>query len=234
MIEDLELETYLSISKNKFGIYLFDVRNFKNIYKHELNLENKTDGIDYNSLKTFLDNNIYKIEKLIGKFVKNIFLIIDNEKNLRLNISIKKKNYSVASNKDLIINSLTEIKDLFKENYRKEKIMHMIVNKYLINNKIYSSYEENLQFDQFALEVEIISISIEKINHLNKILENYQINIIKYFDGAYLNNFFKNFDLDISEMAHKINAGYNLNEVIVVPKNSKKPAFFKKFFQLFS
>ena len=99
-------ETYLSISKNKFGIYLFDVRNFKNIYKHELNLENKTVGIDYNSLKTFLDNNIYKIEKLIGKFVKNIFLIIDNEKNLRLNIGIKKKNYSVASNKDLIINSL--------------------------------------------------------------------------------------------------------------------------------
>ena len=201
MIEDLEFETYLSISKNKFGIYLFDVRNFKNIYKHELNLENKTDGIDYNSLKTFLDNNIYKIEKLIGKFVKNLFLIIDNEKNLRLNISIKKKNYSVASNKDLIINSLTEIKDLFKENYRQQKIMHMIVNKYLINNKIYSSYEENLQFDQFALEVEIISISIEKINHLNKILENYQINIIKYLDGAYLNNFFKNVDLDISEMA---------------------------------
>ena len=234
MIEDLEFETYLSISKNKFGIYLFDVRNFKNIYKHELNLENKTDGIDYNSLKTFLDNNIYKIEKLIGKFVKNLFLIIDNEKNLRLNISIKKKNYSVASNKDLIINSLTEIKDLFKENYRKEKIMHMIVNKYLINNKIYSSYEENLHFDQFALEIEIISISIEKINHLNKILENYQINIIKYLDGAYLNNFFKNVDLDISEMAHKINSGYNLNEVTVVPKNSKKPAFFEKFFQLFS
>ncbi len=234
MIEDLELETYLSISKNKFGIYLFDVRNFKNIYKNELNLENQTDYIDYNSLKTFLDNNIYKIEKLIGKFVKNIFLIIDNEQNLRLNIGIKKKNYSVSSNKDQIINSLTEIKDLFKENYRKEKIMHMVVNKYLINNKIYSSYEENLQCDQLALEIQIISISIKKINDLNKILENYQINIIKYFDRAYLNNFFKNIDIDISEMAHKINAGCNLNEVIVVPKNSKKPAFFEKFFQLFS
>ena len=29
MIEDLEFETYLSISKNKFGIYLFDVRILK-------------------------------------------------------------------------------------------------------------------------------------------------------------------------------------------------------------
>ncbi len=234
MIEDLEFETYLSISTNKFGIYLFDIRNFKNLYKQELNLEYQTDNIDYKSLKTFLDNNIYKIEKLIGKFVKNIFLVIDSKKILRLNIGIKKKNYNISSNKDHIINSLTEVKDLFKENYRNQKIIHMIVNKYLINNKIYSSYEDNLQCDHLALEIQIISISVKKIDDLNKILENYQINIIKYFDRTYLNNFFKNIDLGISEMAHRINAGCNLNEVIVIPKNSKKPAFFEKFFQLFS
>ncbi len=234
MIEDLELETYLSISNNKFGIYLFDIRNFKNLYKQEINFEYKTNDIDYKTLKTFLDNNIYKIEKLIGKFVKNIFLVIDYEKILRLNIGIKRKNYNISSSKDNIINSLTEVKDLFKENYRNEKIMHMIVNKYLINNKIYSSYDDNLQCDHLALEIQIISISVKKINDLNKILENYQINIIKYFDRTYLNNFFNNTNLDISEMAHKINAGYNLNEVMVIPKNSKKPAFFEKFFQLFS
>ncbi len=234
MIEDLELETYLSVSKNKFVIYLFDIKNYKNLYKQELNLENQTDYIDYISLKTFLDNNIYKIEKLIGKFVKDIFLIIDTEKTLRTNIGIKKKNYNISSNKEHIINSLTEVKDLFKENYRNEKIMHMIVSKYLINNKIYLTYEDDLQCDQLALEIQIISISVEKINDLNKILENYQINIIKYFDRTYLSDFFKNVDLDISEMAHKINGGCNLNEVIVVPKNSKKQAFFEKFFQLFS
>ena len=91
MIEDLEFETYLSISTSKFGIYLFDVRNLKNLYKQELILENQTEDIDYKSLKNFLDSNIYKIEKLIGKFIKNIFIVIDNKKILRLNIGIKKK-----------------------------------------------------------------------------------------------------------------------------------------------
>ena len=143
MIEDLELETYLSVSKNKFVIYLFDIKNYKNLYKQELNLENQTDYIDYISLKTFLDNNIYKIEKLIGKFVKDIFLIIDTEKTLRTNIGIKKKNYNISSNKEHIINSLTEVKDLFKENYRNEKIMHMIVSKYLINRAIDYSDQHN-------------------------------------------------------------------------------------------
>ena len=32
MNEDLEFETYLSISPNKFGIYLFDKKNLKKIY----------------------------------------------------------------------------------------------------------------------------------------------------------------------------------------------------------
>ena len=234
MIEDLEFETYLSISTSKFGIYLFDVRNLKNLYKQELILENQTDDIDYKSLKNFLDSNIYKIEKLIGKFIKNIFIVIDNKKILRLNIGIKKKNYNVSNKKDHIINSLTEIKDLFKLNYRNQKIIHMFVNKYLINDKIYLSYEDNLKYDKIALEIQIISISVEKINDLNKILEDYQINIVKYFDYIYIKNFFEKLDLDISEMAHKIKGGYNLNEVMVVPKNSKKQAFFEKFFQLFS
>ena len=234
MIEDIDLETYLSISKNKFEIFLFDVKNFKNLYKSEFNLENNTEDIDYKSLKNFLDNNIYKIEKLSGKFVKNIFLIIDNKNILSLIIGIKKKNYDKTFKKDHILNCLTEVKDLFKENYRNETILHIIVNKYLIDDKIYLSYDDNLQCDEFALEIQFISISDELINDLNKILENYQINIIKYFDGNYIKNLFKNIDFDFSEIAHKIKGGYNLNEVIVIPKNSKKQGFFEKFFQLFS
>ena len=36
MNKDLELENYLSISPYKFGIYLFDKNNLKNLYKEEL------------------------------------------------------------------------------------------------------------------------------------------------------------------------------------------------------
>ena len=35
----LDLETYLSISPNKFGIYLFDTKNLKNLYKEEIKFE---------------------------------------------------------------------------------------------------------------------------------------------------------------------------------------------------
>ena len=91
MNKDLELENYLSISPYKFGIYLFDKNNLKNLYKEELVINDKSEFLNLDELKKFLDNNIFKIEKLSGKFVKNIFLIFENKKNLNLEIGIKKK-----------------------------------------------------------------------------------------------------------------------------------------------
>jgi len=90
MIEE-DLETYLSISKNKFEIFLFDKINLKNLYKEELKIKNIIDFEELNNLTKFLDDNIFRIEKLSKKFIKNIFVIIENSQNLNINISIKKK-----------------------------------------------------------------------------------------------------------------------------------------------
>ena len=80
-----------------------------------------------------------------------------------------------------------------------EEIMHMIINKYFIKNKSYLSFQENLKSDHLALEIQFKSISNNIIYDLNKILENYQIKIIKYLDGIYVKNFFKD-NIDISLM----------------------------------
>ncbi len=234
MNEEFELETYLSISPNKFGIYLFNVKKLENLYKNELVLEGNINSIDLDILKEFLDSNIFKIEKLRGKFIENIFLVIQNEKILSLNFGIKKKNYNNFINKDYLENFLIEAKDLFKKNYQSQKIMHMIINKCFINGKSYSSIQYHLKCDQLILEFQFKSIPVNLIDDLNKVLENYQIKVIKYLDGKYTKNFFEDSNIDIPEMAHKINNGLNDNEVLVVPKNLKKTGFFEKFFQLFS
>ena len=234
MTEGLEFETYLSISSKKFKIYLLDTKNLKNLYFEEKNFENSISIPDLNNLEKFLDNNIFKIEKLIGKFVKNIFLIIENKEIFNLHIGIKKKNYNIPINKDYLENFLTEAKDLFKENYRDKKIIHIIINKYLINNESYKSFKDNLEYDQISLEVQFKSISYNLIDDLNNVLKNYQINILKYLDGNYVKNFFKPQSLELSVMCHRILQGENENEVNVIKKTYQKKGFFEKFFQLFS
>lgn len=233
MIEE-DLETYLSISKNKFEIFLFDKINLKNLYKEELKIKNIIDFEELNNLTKFLDDNIFRIEKLSKKFIKNIFVIIENSQNLNINISIKKKNYDYLVNSESLKNTLTEIKDLFKENYRDQNIIHMIVNNYLINGKRYFFFEDNIKSDDLCLEVNFISISKNLEQIFDKIFEKYQIKVEQFFDLNYLENQLKDEKLELPEIVQKIRNGYNVNEITLIPKNIKNKGFFENFFQFFS
>ncbi len=108
----------------------------------------------------------------------------------------------------------------------------MIINKYLFNGKSFQSFKENFKCDYFALEIKFKSIPNALVYDMNKVLENYQIKIIRYIDGSYVKSIFDN-DIELAEMTNNILNGYNENEVIFVTKNTKKLDFFEKFFQLF-
>ena len=234
MIEEENFETYLSISPKKFEIFLFDKKNLKSLYKDKLELENKIDLLNLDNLSNFLDANIFKIEKLADNFIKNIVLIIESDKNSYVNICIKKKNYENLINYKNLEIALTETKDLFKENYQKQNIMHMIVENYSINGKNYSSFINDIKGDYLSLEVNFISIPSNFELILDKILEKYQIRIDKFLDGKYLIEQSKDNKFELPNIANKIINGYNQNEVILVPKNLKNKGFFENFFQLFS
>ena len=88
MIENSDFETFLYISENKYQIFVYDKNNLKNLYHEEI--ENN-DEIELNILSKFIDENIYKIEKMIKDFVRNIILIIEDDKVLDIGISLKKK-----------------------------------------------------------------------------------------------------------------------------------------------
>jgi len=234
MTEESPFEVYLIISYEKYEIYLLDKINLKNIYKEEIYIENNIDLIDYNLLNNFLDKNIFKIEKLIGNFLKTIVLVIENKQILNFSIGIKRKNYGEKINKHYLESSLAELKDLFKENYQNNKIMHIIVNRYLIDGVNYTSFDEDIDGDHMCVEVNFISAPNILIKEINNVLEKYQIKIDRLFEKQYIKNLFEGDTLDLSIIAFKIKNGYNQNEIALVPKSFKKTGFFEKFFQLFS
>ena len=234
MTEELSFEAYLSLSQNKFQIYLLDKKSLKNIYKEEVYLENTSDLIDYNLLHSFLDKNIFKIEKLIGKFLRSIVVVIENSQTLNCSIGIKKKNYGEKIDKNNLESSLAEIKDLFKENYQNYKIMHFVVNRCLIDGINYTSFDKEIIGEDMIIEVNFISISNILIKEISNVLEKYQIKIDRLFEKKYIKNLFEGEHLDLSLIAFKIQSGHNKNEITLVPKSIKKRGFFEKFFQLFS
>ena len=234
MIENLDFETYLYISKNEFQIFVLDIKKSKNLFSDKLKIDYQFDFKNSNSLINFLDNNIYKIEKLVGNFIKNIILILNIENTLKVNIGSKKKNYENLVKQKNLENNLIELKDLFKENYQYQKIMHMHVLNYFFDNKRYSFFEDKKINNHFCIEVSFVTIDNEITFLLDNILEKYQIKITKYMCGNYIRDFTDEDNDKISITAYKLQNGLNKNEVIFVPKSHKNKGFFEKFFQLFN
>ena len=228
MIENSDFETFLYISKNKCQIFVFDKNNLKNLYNEEITNDNK---IELNILSKFIDDNIYKIEKKIKNFIRNIILIIEDDKVLDIGISLKKKNYEKHIDQKQLENSLIEVKDIYKENYQDLIIMHMIIvekeNNFLLTNI-------NNNDDYLFLEVNFISIPNNFTFNFDKLLENHQIKISRYMSGKYIKSYIGEDVIELSIMANKLNNGFNKNEVQLVSKNVENKGFFEKFFQLFS
>ena len=234
MIDQSEYQTYLIVSLKQFQIYLFDKKNSKIFYSNEIKFENKNDNIDLVKFSKFLDDNIFKIEKLLGQFIKNIFLIIESNKILRVKIGIKKKNYDLNIYKKSLENSVSEVNDLFKENYQENKTMHILINRFVVGGTECLINQKNLEGEFFFLEIQFNSIPLSITSEIDKILENYHIKINRYLDGTYIKEHFVNKDLDFGSMIFQILEGQNDNEVNLLEKNTKKQGFFEKFFQLFS
>ena len=232
MTQVTDFETFLFISKNKYQIFVYDKDNLKNLYNEEIK---SNDGIELDNLSNFLDENIYKIEKTINNFIRNIILIIEDDKVLELGISIKKKYYEKHIDQKYLESSLVELKEVFKENYQDQIIMHMII---VNNDKNENNFQlnnlNNNNDDCLFLEVNFISIPNNLTFYLDKLLENHQIKIRRYMSGNYIKSYFDKDETDLSMMANKLNNGLNINEVQLVSKSIENRGFFEKFFQLFS
>tara|TARA_Y200000002_G_scaffold77003_1_gene60541 strand:+ start:181 stop:882 length:702 start_codon:yes stop_codon:yes gene_type:complete len=233
MIEETDFETYLYLSSNEFKIFLFDKRNNKNLFQETIIVENNFDFIEFKKLNKFLDKTIYKIEKLIGNFVKNIFLIIDNKNNIVINLGNKKR-LENKINKESLKNTLIKLKNLINENYKNQTIMHILLNNQLVYNDNENSLIENEDTNPQYLEVSFITLSNDLKINLNKVMQEYQIKISKFIDAKYVKDYFRDDELELSLATHKLINGLNDNEVIIVPKNTENQGFFERFFKVFS
>ena len=229
MIDTSDVQTYLIISKKNFIIYLFDKQKLKTLYYQKLELENKTNDLNLDNLNNFLNENIFKIEKLVGNFVKNIFIYVETEDILNINIRLKKKIYEKKLQVNFLENLLVEAKELIQDNYHNYKIAHMVINKYILNGKIYTNFISDLDADNLSLEINFKCLHKNLLLKITHILDKYHIEIDRFLDLKYTNSLFPDENVDLVKNCYKALYGFNENEVNLVPKNIKKLVFLRIF-----
>ena len=234
MIEEANFETFLYLSRKRYVIFVNDQKTLKSLYKEEIKIVDEIHQDDLSLLTKFLDENIFRIEKLVGNFIKDITLIIEHDEIINVDIGIKKKNYTQFLNHNYLKNDLTEVKDLFKTSYPKQVIMHMLITDYDGDGNKNLSSDFDIDENNLYIIVKFISISNSFSSIFDKLLENHHIQINKYMSGEYIKNFIDEDSGELSMMVSKLKNGFNKNDVTLISKNLINKGFFEKFFQLFS
>ena len=233
MTNNLENKIFLFSSLNKFTIVALN-SNDEFVYKKETLITYKSNQIDSNFLDNFLSENIFKIEKELNEFVKNIYLIVDNQNIFSIHLSVKNKFDNIIINSNSINKLLFDAKSCCKKTLENFDILHMKIDQFYIDGTYFKTLPEKKNCKNFSIEISYICLPKNISKTIEDVLHKYQISLDKILSFNYLNSFLENKNDNVYITAQKILDGLNENEVHTTKENTKKLGFFEKFFNFFN
>ena len=233
MINNLENKIFLFLGINKFSIVALNSTN-DFVYKEEKLINNKNNQIEFDFLDNFLNENIFKIEKKLNEFVKNIFLIIEHQNIFSIRLSIKNKFDNIILNSNSIRKLILEAKSCCNKTLEDLDILHMKIDKFYIDGTYFKILPKKENCKNFSIEISYICLPKKISKTIEDVLVRYQISLDKILSFNYVNSFLDNKNDNLYITAKKILNGFNENEVHITNKSSKKLGFFEKFFNFFN
>ena len=233
MKNNLENKIFLFLGIDKFTIVALNSID-EEVYKEEILKDNKSNQIDLNFLDNFLNENIFKIEKKLNEFVKNIFLIIDHQNIFSIHLSIKNKFDNINVNSDSIHKLLLEAKSCCKKTLEDLDILHIKIDQFYIDGTYFKTLPKKKNCNNLSIDVSYICLPKKISKTIENVLRKYQISLDRMLSLDYLNSFLDDKNENLYTTAQKILDGFNENEVFIADRNSKKLGFFEKFFNFFN
>ncbi len=233
-MDDLDEDKFFLLIKNDKIVFALLNKDDEISFKKELliNMSYKNDNFEL--LNQFLKENLILFEKKIKHFVNEINLIVDTDE--AMSISLSSLNSFICSHKfsDDSISQLLNLKNDVTKNLKNYDLVHMFINKYIINQKSYSVIPENYFNQNVFLEINFELIDKNLINNLKNILSKYQILVRNILSYQYVNLFSEQNVNDIFKLSNKLLNGHNQNEILFKKRKLKENGIFAKFFNLFN
>jgi hypothetical protein len=232
MSKDLDNQYFIIINKDEIIFSCLNNEDKISFTKNHNLLNGQNNLLE--ELEKFFNKNLIDIEKNLKDFIKKIYIIIDIDDCLSINLSIKYKLEAEKINEYKINDLLSSLKYQFTKYSNDQKVIHMIVNKLLINGKENDLSQINKTSRDLILEVKFECLKNQIVNNIKKILSNYQISIEKILLANYLREYSNDSSKEIIFLAKKIIHGDNINEVLWAEKKIVKQRFFERFFNFFN
>ena len=233
MSKNFDNRYFIILNKDKIIFSCLNNEN-KNLFTQKYDFINFDSNELFKEVENFFNDNLVKIEKNLKDFIRKIYIIVDLDNSLSVNLSIKYDSDKVKIKRDKINELINTLKYQFNKYYNDEKIIHIIVNKLIIDGEKKNLLPVKENFQNLILEVKFQCLKERFVNNIKKSLSNYQIAVEKIFLADRLNKTIHNQEENIFEAADKVLSEENSDEVLIVKKKKLNNGFFERFFNFFN
>ena len=233
-MNDIKKIIFLDISNDYLVINNFDNSENKILKQTKFKLLDKIENeLNLEVLSRFFLEKIKIFEKDIGVFINNVNIILSSN-NTEFVLSIKKNYNNTTLTKKLIIQNIENLRQTFIKNNKKFEIIHILINKIVIDKKELNDIPQEMIFNEIIIELKFICFDKRYVKKIRDILKNCNIDVSRILCQNYIKEFMQVNDSNILIAANKVAKGINKFEVFVEEKSSKKLGFFEKLFHYFT
>ena len=226
---------YFGISDNK--IYICFIDNKKNKLSNNVSFDipdSLNNNLNFKIILSLLRENIRKLEKDLGLFVNSGNISIKSKSYQSILFSVKDIFDERELEKEVIIKLVRVAMQQLQKCEKNLTIIHVIINKYVIDDKVYNFFPNYKKFTKIILEIEFICLNKILIEKVKKLFNECKIDVKKIVSYDYAKKFLNNIKDDtLCLSAYEILNGANQSEVILSENISKKHSFFDKIFNFF-
>ena len=225
---------YLAIIGRDLYIDYFSSEDGNSNYqKKYLMPDTLDDNLNLSILIKFILEKVKDFEKDVGSFVEKVNLITDANYDL-FSLSLKNKFNSNKIKDTDVVRLINDAKKLIVRNNKNCFILHILVDKYIVDGKEFFELPENLYYKEFIIELSFITVKNSIIETLNRVLKDCNIEVQKIISHQYSNRFADKRDTSPCIAGKKVIEGFNSSEVITRNVYSKKQGLFEKMFNFFN
>ena len=177
-------------TKLRLGVFANHLTNSKYICDENIIPNSK------NEINKSIKNIILKTEREIGRHLNKTFVMLDSHKFLSIDVSIKKKTDQININENIIKQFIQEIKVEIERNYKKFKILHIVILRYVLDDKESNNLPKNIKVNNLIIDIKFILAPNEIIDDMRELFKDNQTSISNIFCSTYIKtlNYLKYFD----------------------------------------
>ena len=225
---------YLAIVGQNLHIDYFESKDSYSSYQKNYPMPDTIDdNLNLIVLSKFILKKVKDFEKDVGRFIEKVYVITDAKYN-KFSLSLKNKYDSDKIKETDVVRLISDAKQQISRNNKDFAILHLSVDKYIVDGEEYLEFPENRSYQEFIIEISFITVQNSTVKTLNKIFKDCNIEVKKIISHQYSSSFAEKNDISPCIAGKKVTDGINPLEVMMHNLYTKKQGLFEKMFNFFS